>query len=290
MSADARASLLAPLKAVVNGAAGLVGLRISRVPKDVPPPVQARHVVNAHYRGHCFKCFLGDIQCEYILRGLGWDNQLDEILSALGDAPGDVVEIGANIGGSLVPRASEYPALTFHCYEPVPAFYALLSANAGSFAAPNVRLYNQAVTATDGEQIEIFTQLGTAGALANYDGHRSIDTVKLSGRSLDTLAKGLNVRFIKIDTDGFELSVLRGGERTLATSRPLIFMEFHVSLMRSAGQDPAHLVELLQRFGYRPRKIWDNFGNVLSGATSFDGLLTHANAAQYYVDVLLESP
>ena len=288
MPSDARTGLLAPLKAVVNGAAGLVGLRISRLSKPSPPTVQPRHVVNAHYRGHCFKCFLGDIQCEYILRGLGWDNQLEEILSALGNLPGDVVEIGANIGGSLVPRASDHPTLTFHCYEPVPAFFALLSANAASFAAPNVRLHNQAVTARDGDQIEIFTQLGTAGALASYDGHRSIDTVKLTGRSLDTLAKGLNVRLIKIDTDGFELAVLRGGERTLTTSRPLIFLEFHVRLMRAAGQDPTHLVELLQRVGYRPRKVWDNFGNVLSDTTSFDGLLAHANAAEYYVDVLLE--
>ena len=289
MSADARVRLLAPLKAVVNGVSGLVGLRISRVPKSAPTPVQVRHVVNAHYRGHCFQCFLGDIQCEYVLRGLGWDNQLDEILSALGNAPGDVVEIGANIGGSLVPRASEYPHLTFHCYEPVPAFFALLSANAASFASPNVQVYNQAVTARDGEQIEIFTQLGTAGAVANYDGHRAIDTVKLSGRTLDTLAQGLNVRLIKIDTDGFELSVLRGGERTLATNRPLIFMEFHVRLMRAAGQDPTQLAELLQRLGYRPKKIWDNFGAVLAGAASFDALLAHANEAQYYVDVLLES-
>ena len=289
MPPDVRPNLLAPLKAVVNRAASLVGLQVSRRVAPVPPLPQPRHVVNAHYRGHCFKCFLGDIQCEYILRGLGWDNQLDEILAAVAGSSGDVVEIGANIGGSLVPRASSYPRLTFHCIEPVPAFYALLRANADSFAAPNVRLYNHAATARDGEEIEIFTQLGTAGAVASYDGHRSVDTVKVRGQTLDTLCKGLNVRLIKIDTDGFERTVLEGGERTLASQRPLIFMEFHVRLMRAAGQDPAQLVELLQRHGYRPRKIWDNFGTVLSEATSYEALTMQANTVQHYVDVLLQA-
>jgi FkbM family methyltransferase len=284
-------TLLAPVKALVNGAAALVGLQVVRRRVDAAPaPPRQRPVVNAYHRGRCFKCFLGDIQCEYILRGLGWDNQLDDILASLPRTAGrHVIEVGANIGGSLVPRAAEHAELTFHCIEPVPAFFELLQQNAESFGAPNVRLYNHAVTAHDGETVEIHTQLGTAGAVAAYDGHEAMGAVRVQGISLDSFCRDLDVALIKIDTDGFEQVVLEGGESLLRRQRPPIFMEFHVALMRAAGRDPAEVAALLQRVGYRRLRIWDNFGTHLTDTTSFAALLELANAAQYYVDVLLEA-
>ena len=267
-------------------ARGFSALGYNIVSRTIDPA--DRQLVNAYYRGHCFRCFRGDAQCEYILAGKGWDNQLDDILREIDDAQGgDVIEVGANIGGSLVPRAAEHPGLRFHCVEPVPEFFDVLATNVQSYAPPNVTLYNEAVGAGDRESIRIYTQLGTAGAVAAYDNHASVGAVDLRASTIDRLFPGLNVRLVKIDTDGFEHAILTGGRSVLTRCRPLIFMEFHVSLMRKAGTAPEGTIELLRDLGYADATIWTNEGALLRERASLEELLRCATTAEYYVDVLL---
>jgi len=267
-------------------ARGFSALGYNIVSRTIDPA--DRQLVNAYYRGHCFRCFRGDAQCEYILTGKGWDNQLDDILREIDDANGgDVIEVGANIGGSLVPRAAEHPGLRFHCVEPVPEFFDVLATNVQSYAPPNVTLYNEAVGAGDRESIRIYTQLGTAGAVAAYDNHASVGAVDLRASTIDRLFPGLNVRLVKIDTDGFEHAILTGGRSVLTRCRPLIFMEFHVSLMRKAGTAPERTIELLRDLGYADATIWTNEGALLRERASLEELLRCATTAEYYVDVLL---
>ena len=267
-------------------ARGFSALGYNIVSRTIDPA--DRQLVNAYYRGHCFRCFRGDAQCEYILTGKGWDNQLDDILREIDDAKGgDVIEVGANIGGSLVPRAAEHPGLRFHCVEPVPEFFDVLATNVQSYAPPNVTLYNEAVGAGDRESIRIYTQLGTAGAVAAYDNHASVGAVDLRASTIDRLFPGLNVRLVKIDTDGFEHAILTGARSVLTRCRPLIFMEFHVSLMRKAGTAPERTIELLRDLGYADATIWTNEGALLRERASLEELLQCATTAEYYVDVLL---
>ena len=56
---------------------------------------------------------------------------------------------------------------------------------------------------------------------------------------------------IKIDVEGHELPVLRGLEHTLATRRPLLFVEVIDSHLRRAGNSAAALLAVLARHGYR---------------------------------------
>jgi FkbM family methyltransferase len=175
----------------------------------------------------------------------------------------------------------------FHCVEPVPEFFAVLSENAASYGAPNVKLYNRAVSGTQGELVRIHTQLGTAGAVAEYDNHTPFGVVESVASTVDAMFEGLPVGLLKIDTDGFEPSVLAGAKETIRRCRPLLFMEFHPALLRKAGSDPRAVVGLLRQFGYEEVTIWTNQGDLVERAASLDMLLGHAEAALHYVDVLL---
>ena len=57
---------------------------------------------------------------------------------------------------------------------------------------------------------------------------------------------------LKIDVEGFERKVLRGGEKMLAENRPIIFCEIHPDKMRLIGDDPNELVGWLTTMDYLP--------------------------------------
>jgi FkbM family methyltransferase len=268
-----------------------VGYRLSRAQKaDAPEwPLVSRTVLNAHYRGHCFKCFAGDYLGRCILTGEGWDLQMPEILGRLRGTPGagrHVVEVGANIGASLVPVAGEFPELTFHCVEPVPAFFELLVANVASFAPPNVAVYDCAISSREGDTLEIFTQVGTAGAVAQYDIHTPLGSVRRTTRTLDGLFADKDVGLVKIDVDGFELAVLEGARGLFARCRPMCFLEFHTKLMREVGVDPRALTGFFQEQGYDRIDVYSN-SRWLTALKSFPELLELAARTPHYVDVLL---
>jgi FkbM family methyltransferase len=70
----------------------------------------------------------------------------------------------------------------------------------------------------------------------------SHDGASVPIRRLDSLAKEMfpteRVAFMKVDIDGAEPMLLRGGAELLGRDRPVIFMEFAPSQLVSAGVDP----------------------------------------------------
>jgi FkbM family methyltransferase len=71
--------------------------------------------------------------------------------------------------------------------------------------------------------------------------------------TIDALVARLGLRFdtLKIDVEGFELRVLRGAERWMLESDPLVFLEVHPDFCESYGDSVEDLVTLLDVRGYR---------------------------------------
>jgi FkbM family methyltransferase len=264
-------------------------LRRLKPPAPKPADLPNRRVATAFYRGRPFRCFLGDYLGESILTGAIWDQEVEQILDRL--APrlgrGHVIEVGANIGASMLPIASKYPQLTFHCIEPVPDFFRLLQENARLVGVENVELHNIAVGAVDGGPIELQVQEGTAGALALYHGHRFRERIPAVVRTLDSLFASMEVRFLKLDVDGFEWEVLGGARSIMERYHPPCFMEFAPDLMRRRGIEPRDVAGLFFGRGYACVTIYQA-GLLLMSTASMAELLEAADAAPYYVDVLFE--
>ena len=76
----------------------------------------------------------------------------------------------------------------------------------------------------------------------------SNNAITVRVQKLDTLARQLKVRkidFIKIDTEGAELMVLKGSKKILMSNKPRLIMEIH-------GEDNMRKVrELLKNLGYQ---------------------------------------
>jgi len=279
------------IKRIVRKLIGLTGYRLERIPhaEEVRKQraTQARKVVQAYCNGHCFKCYAGTPMADCMLSGQPYDHQLNDILKGISGG-GDVIEIGANVGASLVPIMGKYPELMFHCIEPVPDFFTLLQENVTAFGIGNAKLYDMPLADRDGVEIDLFVQNATAGAVPEYDGHVPLGAVRKTAKTIDSLFGDARVKMIKLDVDGYEYQVLAGARKTIERCRPVIFMEFHVKLMKQMGFQPEEFIKLFRQFGYRDLTIWDNYGVYITKTGSYEQLLEIANEVPYYVDVLFK--
>ena len=158
--------------------------------------------------------------------------------------PGDwAIDVGANVG-QYTKRFSDLvgPQGRVLAFEPVPATFALLAANAERFAHGNVSLFNAAVS----DQLQV---LGMAiprfptGLQNYYEAHLTTDTdagVSVLTLSLDALAIAQKVALIKIDAEGHEAHVLAGMWQLIERARPVLIIE----------TGSAELIEDMKRRGY----------------------------------------
>lgn len=246
-----------------------------------------RVIYQSFFRGHCFYCIKGDPLTESILTGNGWDNQLSEILrDCFNGKKAKIVEVGANIGASFVTIANEFPNLNFDCYEPVPDFFILLNKNVTSFNATNVHSFNQIFGDQPDKIVRLNVGLGTAGAseLSHYQSDGG--SIEMAACTLDKVYKDIPFHFLKLDVDGHEYSVLKGGRKVISQYRPYIFMEYSYKILDSMGMNGKELLGLIKELGYSKAKVWDSSGRFISTINQLDEIDIISRECPHYADIL----
>lgn len=177
-------------------------------------------------------------------------------LLAFRDAP-VLFDVGANAGSyALLPMV--LPALTVHAFEPVPDVYQVLVAN---IALNGIQGRVKAHCTALGERELIMpmqvpnqrAQLGLSilnGTPQRFD---DFHTIKTQVWTLDYYCQRENVEridVIKIDTEGSELAILRGGEQTIKRLHPAMLVEFQAWNTRQHGYEPDAIRALLTGWGY----------------------------------------
>jgi len=121
----------------------------------------------------------------------------------------------------------------------------------------------------------------------------------LSIQTLDALhAEGRlpACRLLKIDVEGHEPRILRGGTRYLSGSLPCLHMEWHPNMLRREGEQPEATLDLLKGLGYTELLVYDNFGYLLTSLALSDAglrerLRTYALAKPaFYFDLIAFPP
>src|SRR5262249_26864144 len=65
---------------------------------------------------------------------------------------------------------------------------------------------------------------------------------------------------LKIDTDGFDIAILRGAQVWLAAAQPVLFFEYDPHFWPPVTPDGGRLFGELAELGYGPLIAYDNFG------------------------------
>jgi len=186
--------------------------------------------------------------------------ETDFLLQLLG-VPGQVIEVGANMGVHTIPMALELArqGRTMLAFEPQPVIFQQLCANLAlnglmnvtampyavgaetgmvSFVVPNYREFGNfgstEMVATDATAPSALGRLGITRQIACYP--------------LDDCVQEGDVALIKVDVEGFELAVLQGAAGTIERARPTLYVEND-----RTAQSPALIGWLLE---HRYRLWW----------------------------------
>jgi len=160
--------------------------------------------------------------------------------AALGDPTLTVVDVGANVGDSVVLLESYLPGrCRFVCIEPNSEWIPYLTANTAGLPVEIIRSF-----VGEGQRLAVRPAApGTAGSKITESGDTSVP--------LDEICDGREVDLIKVDTDGFDFPTLRSGSRTLRSRSPALFFEWDPVLWNAQGEEPERIFDWLAEFGYR---------------------------------------
>jgi FkbM family methyltransferase len=161
---------------------------------------------------------------------------------------GIAYDIGANLGYHTLVMAVAAPRGHVYAFEPIPQVCRILEKNVETNRLPQVTIVGKAVAAEAGSlDLGWDTSLDQA-ALQFVEGehHPRLERIRCEGITLDDfIAEGNRPpSLLKIDVEGAEVDVLRGGRGALLTHGPDVVCEIH-------GPEAARGVyDILREWGY----------------------------------------
>ncbi len=156
------------------------------------------------------------------------------------------LDVGAHVGLWTRPMAGAFSQV--FAFEPVPHHADLWHRNVEH---GNATLFRVALGPHDGT-LRLHLERGNSGA-THHDAKRE-GGVTVPQMALDSYDLG-EVDFLKIDCEGAEEGVLRGGERTIRRNLPLVVVEQKYDHAERAGFGRLGAVKLLESWGYKAQSV-----------------------------------
>lgn len=189
------------------------------------------------------------------------------------------------------------PSGAVHSIEPLPRAFRLLSAGLCLSCCRNARLYRVAL----GERAErstlsvpwrrglpvhgrafLTTGAKGQGPNAEFASSRAVDVDVLTLDELCAQEHVDRVDFVKVDVEGAELAVLRGGQAMLARCHPTLLLEIEARHLSKYRTTPAEVVSWLATRGYSMRiwrdGVWQTADQVTTAGRNY--LFVHPDRAR----------
>jgi FkbM family methyltransferase len=219
-----------------------------------------------------------------VAEGLVWDPQLAEIVERLPERA-LVCEVGSNIGASLLTMARQRGDIRFVCFEPSPRFLPFLRSNVARNGLDSRVTIEPRLVGPAGDAWVLHSNTSTASVSEGaYAGHVPLQSTTFRSIALDHYFEGsLPPSFIKVDTDGFELKVLRSAQQLLVSYHPLLFVEYSPFLLARLGDHGDALLDFLIEVGYSFTDIYAADGTLIERNRSLSARISTTS----YVDILV---
>ncbi|HSD71480.1 MAG TPA: FkbM family methyltransferase [Thermoanaerobaculia bacterium] len=201
--------------------------------------------------------------------------------------PGDVaVDVGAHLGRHLIPIAQAIaPTGRVLAFEPLPMCRESLARRFEqdlADLASLVTVHGCALGDISGETEFVIARdaIAYSGLRERvYDVPTALDRIPIEVRRLDEFTRDLSsLSYVKIDAEGGELHILRGGSETLARFRPAVTFEFGANSIGNYGVTVLEMGDFWLERGYR---LYDILGRPLATREAFADSATAQHVWDY---------
>jgi len=141
-----------------------------------------------------------------------------------------VFDVGANDGRSAVQFLPEFSAATIYCFEPVRSTFEELVSSMGS--NKRIKPFNLALGSSEGEAVIKKDDDNSRCNQVSFDIDATCDSEMVTVSTLDRFCdqhKIPQIDFLKIDTEGFDLEVLKGAEKHI-NDHKISFLQIEASM------------------------------------------------------------
>ena len=201
-------------------------------------------------------CNFNDKVCmPFLLFNIGnyEESEMNIILKCINEND-TILDIGANIGLYTIYLNKHFKNINTYSIEPMKFTYDLLSKN---IELNNIKsnIYNIGLSDKDGIEKFYFNKAETAASsMKNLrEDTENTEIVECKINKLDTFIFDNNIKkidLIKIDVEGAELLVFRGGVESLKKYKPIIFSEMLRKWSKKFDYHPNDIINVLNEIGY----------------------------------------
>ncbi len=175
----------------------------------------------------------------WILDGEYQKIQRDAILEFV-NKDGNAIDIGAHVGFWLRDMCKQFKHV--YAFEPIEEVRQCLAKNV---SAENYSTYSVALGAKN-ENLKVnYNPAETGNTHASKDGNQTITIRKLDDMNLP------KIDYIKVDTEGFEIEVLKGGEKLIKEYKPFVHVEVKGKVLVKQGLSSDDVDEYLKSIDYK---------------------------------------
>ena len=188
------------------------------------------------------------------------------------------IDVGANIGFlSMVGAVSVGKKGEVIAFEPVPSTYAILKENKSLNKMNNLQL-NSFALGSKNENVLIYEETNNRGGASIAIKRSENDGIPVEVKRLDELILDRPVQLIKIDVEGLELEVLKGGEQLIRKDHPALIVEYSESRVEEGALDMFNWLKDLGFYEfYKLKKGKERKSKLVKVISKTGGLPEHDN-------------
>ncbi|OIO19912.1 MAG: hypothetical protein AUJ23_01160 [Candidatus Magasanikbacteria bacterium CG1_02_32_51] len=246
------------------------GYRIDRVPFVKKSKDELLNSLVGKY--HIF--LTGDSQLPLYLRNPMYSTNLPRLVKVLNQKYQDLImiDVGANVGDTvaLTKSVCDIPIV---CIEGGQDYFNILKKNIVQFK--NIYAFQYFFGDKNGSIGSKLVKNNETARIINSDPRdkgTAIQVITLDN-FLELNSKFKNAKILKIDTDGYDLKILRGGINYIGETKPVLFFEYDTVYFLEQKDSGIDMFKRLESLGYSDIIFYDNGGKIIISCKLGDHLL-----------------
>lgn len=196
---------------------------------------------------------------KHIVNNNKWEPEIQIIIEELVTTKDfvNVLDLGANFGYHTLNLCRAIPNGVIHSFEPLKIIFQQLNGNIFINGFENVITYNKCVgdksDNVEMEKVDYNSELVNIGNTKITKIGGNIEMITVDSLKLDSIS------FMKIDTQGSEMNVLRGSVNSIINSNPIIIVEIEEHHLSCFNTNGFQIMEFIKNLGYRIFRIENNY-------------------------------